>query len=129
MTGVIAVVTLTLACAREPYRLRFGDLSMADRIEVTSYKFYTVTDRDMIRKAAAFFERYRDGWTDVMDGGSAPYSMSFYKDGKDIGSFGVGPGFLSVGPSRRYPPETEIAEMVRGLGLPWPRPQLPVEGP
>jgi hypothetical protein len=87
-----------------PYREAFGDLATADRIEVSTDGTFMVTDRTQIEETAGFFERYRDGWTRVMDGGGAPLFMTFYKDRQDIGSFGVGQGFLSVGTGRRYPP-------------------------
>ena len=75
-----------------------------------------------IKQAAAFFDRYRDGWVSMPSGGSAPVFMHFIRNGQDIGTFGVGKGHLTVGSSTRYVPDDQIAEMVRGLGIDWPRP-------
>jgi hypothetical protein len=123
LCAVASLVSLSVvaACELAPHRENFGDLATADRIELHTDTTYIVTDRSQIEAAAVFFDRYRDGWTYVMDGGSAPLFMTFYKSGQAIGTFGVGERFLSVGPARHHPPEAEIAAMVRGLGVPWPR--------
>jgi hypothetical protein len=80
------------------------------------------TDKPQIRDAAAFFDRYRDGWINVWSGGSAPLYLEFFKGGDTLASFGVGPSFLSVGTMSRQIPETEITALAMRLGLTWPRP-------
>ena len=84
---------LFTGCSSPPYRLEFGDLAAADQIELSvnlADRRQYLTDKSKIKEAAAFFERYRDGWVTMPSGGSAPISMRFLKDGQDIGTFGVG---------------------------------------
>jgi hypothetical protein len=109
-----------VACGKSPYSLKFVDLTLADQIEVTTDKITIVTDKKQIDAAAQFFNRHRDGWTSVMDGGGAPLFLRFKRNGVDIGTFGVGQRYLSVGVSTLRPPEAEIAALVRGFGIPWP---------
>jgi hypothetical protein len=118
-TTVIGLVLL-LACGHSPYRLEFGDLRTADQVEVISDTLTIMTSREQIAAAAAFFNEHRDGWTSVMDGGGAPLYVGFKKNGVDLGTFGVGPGYLSMGSARLHPPEADIAAFVRSLGRPWP---------
>ena len=121
-------VTLATSACNGPRAPKFGGLSKADRLELNlslngfdaAAHLITVTDRSRIDDAAAFFNRYRDGWVNVWSGGSAPMYVGFYTGGENLGTFGVGQRFLSMGTWARYPPEAEIATLARRLGLPWP---------
>ena len=119
--ALVLWVIVSIGCEAPPHRAVFGDLATADRIELRTNMLYVVTDRSKIQVAATFFDRYRDGWKTIPSGGGAPLFITFLKDGADIGTIGVGGGFLSMGSSTRYPPEAEITALVRGLGVPWPR--------
>jgi hypothetical protein len=124
MLAIVLGNACDLAGPGPPHRQEFGNLSTADRIELSISRaegLRYVTDRAEIRRAAAFFERYREGWVTMPSGGGAPVFLRFLRAGEDIGTFGVAPGALSVGSSTRYVPDDEIAEMIRGLGIDWPR--------
>ena len=128
MGWALLCLTLAASACNSARRLEFGGLATADRLELnlsansfgTAAKLITVTDRSQIDDAAAFFNRYHDGWVNVWSGGAAPLFLRFYKGGEDLATFGVGERFLSVGTWARYLPEAEIATLARRLGLPWP---------
>jgi hypothetical protein len=118
--AIVSLLLLAPACEPQP---RFGDLSTADRLELNTNKLVTITDRSQIRDAAAFFARYRAGWTNSWSGGASPLYINFLKGNEKLASFGVGPNFLTVGTMTRQVQEDEIATLAKRLDLTWPRPR------
>jgi len=125
VVGLTSIMLLS-ACNSSPYALKFRELGDADKIEINinrADRLEYVTDKAKIQRAAAFFEKYRDGWVSLPSGGGAPVFMRFLKNGEDLATFGVGPTFLTVGASTRYPDVADIEAMARGVGLQWPPPR------
>jgi hypothetical protein len=131
--GAIGCVTALLigltapflsGCASSPRTFDFGGLSQADRLEITGSSTRgtrTVTDESTIQAAARFLSRHQEGWSNSWGSGAAPFFIRFFQGTRDLGSFGVGPGFVTNGPWTCHPPAEEMQALFRRLGLPWQR--------
>ena len=96
------LVTGCEAMVSRQYSHDVGDLSRADRIDVTfklrwnaqSGKFEgppaaRVTDRQRIAKVAAFVGRYRDGWNTILSGSPASHHLAFHDGDRLLAEIGV----------------------------------------
>lgn len=123
---VALTACLATACVNSvemrPFDHSLGDLSSADRIEVTASgtTVATMTDPDRIRACVAFVERYRTGWVNVWSGAASSTAVVFYSGGKLLGSFGMGPSGINDGSYVRRLSKGEIDELVGLLGVPPP---------
>ena len=113
-----------MSCGPHPRRLEFPDYARAEKIDVIGTgreKVAEITDKAKIRDAAAFVERYHDGWIDAWTGPRAPsLQLQFYKDGKYLGEFGIADDYLVDGFLSRDVPPSQIAQLASRLGLQWP---------
>lgn len=129
---------LTLAClgagcdrmVNRQYSRDFGDLSGADRIEVTtSYEegtlVATIADRQRVAAVAAFAGRYRDGWINALSANPADRYVAFYAGERLLAKIGVAARGLTSGEYFRQLTPAEVAELVNLLGIPWPPPENP----
>jgi hypothetical protein len=70
--GLVLVLVSSAACQAEscgarPRAIEFGDLGLADRVDVIgrgSEKVATISDKARIQDAVAFIERHHEGWID-----------------------------------------------------------------
>src|SRR5262245_36839378 len=95
--GVVAIVAL-VTCGCGPQRHDFPDYSTADQLKVVNTKTLTISDPAQIENVAAFFNQFHEGWTDSFVGnGVTGTSLIFYKNGENIGGFGLGNEVLTQG--------------------------------
>ncbi len=127
--SLIVVLVSSAACQAEscgarPRALGFGDLGLADRVEVigrASEKVATIGDKARIQDAVAFIERHHEGWIDVWTGPRAPVlDFRFYQGTRYLGQFGIANDYIAVGGLSRKAPAPEIAALAKRLDLEWP---------
>jgi hypothetical protein len=80
----------------------------------------TITDQSRIIAAAAFFERYHDGWRDSFGSGAAPLHVAFYRNGEQNDGFGVLPRALTHGAWTRAILDDDVTALTMLLGVPAP---------
>jgi hypothetical protein len=124
MVGLTACLATACMDSLEtrPFDHSLGDLSSADRIEVTASgtTVASITDRDKVRAVVAFVERYRTGWINVWSGAASSRAVVFYAGTRVLNSFGVGPSGINDGSYARRLSKAEIDELVGLLGVPPP---------
>lgn len=124
---VCLLACLATACTGSGEKPTFshslGDLSSADRVEVTVAgvtPIATITDSSKVKAIITFVERYRDGWTNVWSGAGSERIVTFYAGTTALKFFGVSPRYINDGDYARPLSEAEIAELIGLLGIPWP---------
>ena len=129
---LLAVPCLGAGCeamVTRQYNHDVGDLSNADRIEVTfAYRpdpvsgalqlpsAVTITDPHRVAAAAAFVSRYSDGWRSALSG-SGQTDAAFYEGERVLGKIQLfSSGITHEGHARTLTP-AEVAELVDILGI------------
>lgn len=131
----LALACLAAGCEQmvtRQYSHDVGDLSRADRIEITyesalnpqsgkvdARAVEQVTDRQRIAKVAAFVRRYQDGWTTVLSGSPARH-LAFREGDRRLTEIGVFDLGMTHDGKARALTRAEVAELVGLLGVPWP---------
>lgn len=139
--ALACLVTGCEAMVSRQYSHDVGDLSRADRIDVTfelrwnaqSGKLEAppvarVTYRQRIAKVAAFVGRYRDRWTTILSGSPAWRHLAFHDGDRLLTEIGVFERGITHDSKARLLSPAEVAELVDLLGVPWPSLKNP-QGP
>jgi hypothetical protein len=136
-----AGASLTLACLvagcdvqTGPYTRDMGDLSGADRIEVSidgTTPVATIRDRQTVDAVADFVSHRRDNWINPLSGTGTERYFTFHAGGRRLARIGIGGsegladgGFLSDGDGFvRQLDAAEFRQLIALLDLPWPPPE------
>lgn len=115
-----------------PQRLDFAPLKQADHIRVCGrycdQAQATIGDLEKIRAATTFIEAHADGWRDSWNGPPGGIvNLFFYQGERVLGGYGMTPidaseVLVSVGSGSRRVSASEIAILMKALGVEWPAP-------
>ena len=106
--------------------IRFAQLEPADRIVVRTRfdeVIKTIDDKSQIDAAVRFIRQYETGWRDPASGPLVPrFMLDFLVDGRRIGSYGIGVGYVVSNPTidgfwSRDVPEADVKRLAVRLGL------------
>lgn len=131
---LLALAGLATACtSREAvtFRHSLGDLSSADRLEVTVAgvtPVATITDPSKVKAVVAFVERYPDGWINVWSGAGSERIVTVYAGTTPLKAFGVSPRHINDGDYARPLTDAEVAELIGLLGIAWSPPPSAAPG-
>jgi hypothetical protein len=121
---VIVLMSVLAGCGQpRPFRHDFGDVSAADRIEVTVEgvtPVRTVTDPQRVAAVAAFIKRRQDGWINVWSGAGGMRYVTFYANNRPLKGFGMSTAGISDGDYARPLSNAETAELASLLQIEWP---------